>query len=90
MGEQTAFERLVKDFKRKTHKIYSAEEKIRIVLDGLRGEMSILELRTTMKNSDVTDTLELALEASGCSDKQTRPRLLSDNGASCISGELGG
>ena len=44
MGKQTASERLVKDIKRKTLKIYSAEEKIRIVLDGLRGEMSIAEL----------------------------------------------
>lgn len=44
MGKQTASERLVKDIKRKTRKIYSAEEKIRIVLDGLRGEMSISEL----------------------------------------------
>lgn len=44
MGKQTASERLVKDIKRKTRKIYSAEEKMRIVLDGLRGEMSIAEL----------------------------------------------
>ena len=44
MGKQTPSERLVKDIKRKTRKVYSAEEKIRIVLDGLRGEMSIAEL----------------------------------------------
>ena len=37
-------ERLVKDIRRKTRKQYSAEEKIRIVLDGLRGEDSIAEL----------------------------------------------
>jgi len=43
-GKQTASEKLVKDIRRKTRKIYSAEEKIRIVLDGLRGEMSISEL----------------------------------------------
>ena len=35
---QTSGERIVKDIKRKTRKRYSAEEKIRIVLDGLRGE----------------------------------------------------
>jgi transposase len=29
---------IVKDIKRATHKHYSSEEKIRIVLDGLRGE----------------------------------------------------
>lgn len=32
------------DIRRATHKQYSAEEKIRIVLDGLRGEESIAEL----------------------------------------------
>lgn len=37
-------ERLVRDIKRKTRKQYGAEEKIRIVLDGLRGEESIAEL----------------------------------------------
>ena len=37
-------ERIIRDIKRKTHKQYSAEEKIRIVLDGLRGEDSIAEL----------------------------------------------
>ena len=45
-----------------------------------------------MKASDVTDTLELALKASGC-DQATvlhKPRLLSDNGASYVSGELAG
>ena len=36
-------ERTIKDIKRKTRKQYSAEEKIRIVLDGLRGEDSIAE-----------------------------------------------
>src|SRR5262244_2774390 len=37
-------ERLVKTIRRATRKHYSAEEKIRIVLDGLRGESSIAEL----------------------------------------------
>jgi len=37
-------EKLVKAIKRKTRRKYSAEEKIRIVLDGLRGEDSIAEL----------------------------------------------
>ena len=32
------------DIRRATRKQYSAEEKIRIVLDGLRGEVSIAEL----------------------------------------------
>src|SRR5208337_2995153 len=37
-------ERLVKDIRRATRRRYSAEEKIHIVLDGLRGEHSIAEL----------------------------------------------
>ena len=37
-------EQIIKDIRRATHKQYSAEEKIRIVLDGLRGERSIAEL----------------------------------------------
>jgi transposase len=36
-------ERLVKSIRRATRKQYSAEEKIRIVLDGLRGKSSIAE-----------------------------------------------
>jgi transposase len=40
----TASEKLVKDIRRATRKQYSAEEKIRIVLDGLRGEETIAEL----------------------------------------------
>ena len=41
---QTSGERIVKDIKHKTRKQYSAEEKIRIVLDGLRGRESVGEL----------------------------------------------
>ena len=36
-------EKIVKDIKRATRKQYSSEEKIRIVLDGLRGAASIAE-----------------------------------------------
>lgn len=45
---------------------------------------------TTMKTSDVIDTLELALQASDCDqvNVQHKPRLLSDSGASYVSGEL--
>ncbi len=41
---RSASEKLVKDIKRATRKQYSSEEKIKIVLDGLRGEDSIAEL----------------------------------------------
>jgi transposase len=37
-------EQVVKDIRRATRKHHSAEEKIRIVLEGLRGEYSIAEL----------------------------------------------
>ena len=37
-------EKHVKDIRRKTRRKFSSEEKIRIILDGLRGEYSIAEL----------------------------------------------
>jgi transposase len=37
-------ERVVREIKRKTRRKFSSEEKIRIVLEGLRGEESIAEL----------------------------------------------
>ena len=37
-------EKVIKDIRRVTRKQYDAEEKIRIVLDGLRGEESIAAL----------------------------------------------
>jgi transposase len=37
-------ERVLKDIRRQTRRQYSAEEKIRIVLEGLRGEENISEL----------------------------------------------
>ena len=40
---ETPSERLVRDIRRATRKQYSAEEKIRIVLDGLRGEVTIAD-----------------------------------------------
>ena len=48
------------------------------------------KLCTTMKAGDVTATLKLALEASGCNHANVvhKPRLLSDNGSSYISGDL--
>lgn len=37
-------EKFVKDIRRATRKQYSTEKKIRIILDGLKGEESIAEL----------------------------------------------
>jgi transposase len=44
MNGKSKSEKIVRDIKRHTRRKYSAEEKIRIVLDGLRGETSIAEL----------------------------------------------
>ena len=42
--KKTTTEARVRNIQRKTRKKYSAEEKIRIVLDGLRGESTVAEL----------------------------------------------
>ncbi len=44
MTKKKTSESLVRDIKRKTRRKFSSEEKIRIVIDGLRGEVSIAEL----------------------------------------------
>jgi len=43
-ADDLSSEQVVKDIRRATRRQFSAEEKIRIVLDGLRGEHSIAEL----------------------------------------------
>jgi len=42
--EKVSAEAVVREIRRQTRRKYSAEEKIRIVLEGLRGEESIAEL----------------------------------------------
>lgn len=42
--KQTKSEKLIKEVRRSTRQIYSAEQKILIVMEGIRGEMSIAEL----------------------------------------------
>ena len=44
MSKNDPAERTVRDIRRKTRKQYTAEEKIRIVVSGLRGEESIAAL----------------------------------------------
>jgi len=44
MCPKVSSESIVRDIKRKTRRKFSSEEKIRIVLDGLRGEDSISEV----------------------------------------------
>ncbi|HCJ23117.1 MAG TPA: IS3 family transposase [Erythrobacter sp.] len=60
------------------------------VLDDYSRYIIAWKLCTTMRAEDVTDTLDMALAASGCDHANVlhRPRLLSDNGPSYIAGEL--
>ena len=44
VGSKDAADKLVKNIRRKTSRRYSTEEKIRIILAGLRGEESIAAL----------------------------------------------
>ena len=44
MTKKKSASALISDLKRKTRKAYSSEEKIRIIVEGLRGESSIAEL----------------------------------------------
>ena len=62
------------------------------ILDDYSRYIIAWKLCTTMKTSDVPNTLTLALQASGCDQAHVvhKPRLLSDNGSSYVSGELAG
>ncbi len=44
MSQNNNPEKVVREIKRKTRRLFTAEEKIRIVLEGLRGEDTIAEL----------------------------------------------
>jgi transposase len=76
-------ERIVKNIRRATRKRHSAEEKIRIVLDGLRGESSIAEL---CRREGIAESLYYAwskefLEAG-------KRRLAGDTARAATSGEV--
>ena len=60
------------------------------ILDDYSRYIIAWKLCSTMRASDVTETIELAMAASGCDQAvvQHKPRLLSDNGSCYISGEL--
>jgi len=60
------------------------------VLDDFSRYIIAWKLCTTMRAEDVTDTLTLALQASGLDEARVahRPRLLSDNGSSYIASDL--
>ena len=76
-------ERIVKNIRRATRKRHSSEEKIRIVLDGLRGEASIAEL---CRREGIAESLYYAwskefLEAG-------KRRLAGDTARAATSGEV--
>ena len=60
------------------------------ILDDYSRYIIAWKLCSTMRASDVIETIELALAASGCDQAvvQHKPRLLSDNGSCYISGDL--
>jgi transposase InsO family protein len=60
------------------------------ILDDYSRYIISWKLCTTMRTGDVTETLDLALHASGCDQVHIayKPRLLSDNGSSHVSGDL--
>ncbi|MGL4440227.1 MAG: IS3 family transposase [Bosea sp. (in: a-proteobacteria)] len=60
------------------------------VLDDYSRYIISWKLCSTMRAEDVTDTLDMALAASGCDQAHVRhkPRLLSDNGPSYIASDL--
>jgi len=60
------------------------------ILDDFSRYIIAWKLCANMRAEDVTDTLTLALSVSGCDSAKVRhkPRLLSDNGSSYVSGDL--
>ena len=60
------------------------------ILDDHSRYIIAWKLCTTMKARDVTDTIDLALQASGCDEATVihKPRLLTDNGSSYVAADL--
>jgi transposase-like protein len=66
-------EKVIKDIRRITRKQYGAEEKIRIVLDGLRGEESIAALCRCPSASFLRQRILCRYAAGSC--VRTKPAL---------------
>ena len=83
MSTKSPAEKAVRDIRRKTRKQYSAEEKIRIILDGLRGEDSVAALcrREGIAESLYYSWSKELLEAG-------KKRLAGDTGRQATSGEV--
>ena len=85
MSKNDPAERTVRDIRRQTRKQYTAEEKIRIVVSGLRGEESIAAL---CRREGIAEGLYYSwskefLEAG-------KKRLAGDTGRQATSGEVKG
>ncbi len=83
MSTKSPAEKAVRDIRRKTRKQYSAEEKIRIILDGLCGEESVAAL---CRREGIAESLYYSwskefLEAG-------KKRLAGDTGRQATSGEV--
>ncbi len=85
MSTKSPAEKAIRDIRRKTRKQYSAEEKIRIILDGLRGEESVAAL---CRREGIAESLYYSwskefLEAG-------KKRLAGDTARQATSGEVNG
>ena len=85
MVEKSPVEAAVREIRRKTRRRYNTEEKIRIVLEGLRGEASIAELcrREGISPNLYYNWSKEFLEAG-------KRRLAGDTEREATSGEVGG
>ena len=85
MSKNDPAERTVRDIPRKTRKQYTAEEKIRIVVSGLRGEESIAAL---CRREGIAE----GLYYSGSKEflEAGKKRLAGDTGRQATSGEVKG
>ncbi len=81
-GRPLSSEKIIRDIKRKTRRRYSAEEKIRIVLDGVRGEDSIAQLC----RANVVEKPRLLSDNGSSYISNDLADWLSDNGMSHVHG----
>jgi hypothetical protein len=62
MTEKESTEKKIRNIRRQNRKKYSAEEKIRLVLEGLRGDESIAEL---CRREGLSQTMRLSVASDG-------------------------
>jgi len=72
---KTSPESVVRDIKRKTRRKFTVEEKIRIVLEGLRGEQSITDLCRKEGVHPTPANMKRAVEKLGEIFGQTRQKV---------------